>query len=92
MQPVILLKNIRVTQGENFSLSVENLALQPASDLCSDRSQRFRQKHPASRNGVIALTRSRDNRILRQQATTTLPSSGKESPWWNRLPICSMAR
>jgi tungstate transport system ATP-binding protein len=29
MQPVISLKNIRVTQGENFSLSVESLALQP---------------------------------------------------------------
>ena len=28
MQPVISLKNIRVTQGDNFSLSVENLALQ----------------------------------------------------------------
>jgi len=29
MQPVILLKNIRVTLGESFSLSVESLALQP---------------------------------------------------------------
>jgi tungstate transport system ATP-binding protein len=29
MQPVISLKNIRVTQGDNFSLSVESLALQP---------------------------------------------------------------
>ncbi len=29
MQPVILLKNIRVTLGDNFSLSVESLALQP---------------------------------------------------------------
>lgn len=29
MQPVILLKNIRVRLGKNFCLSVENLALQP---------------------------------------------------------------
>lgn len=29
MQPVISLKNIRVTKGDNFSLSVESLALQP---------------------------------------------------------------
>lgn len=29
MQPVISLNNIRVTQGDNFSLSVERLALQP---------------------------------------------------------------
>lgn len=29
MQPVITLKNIKITQGENFSLSVEHLALQP---------------------------------------------------------------
>lgn len=29
MQPVISLKNIRVSQGENFILSVESLALQP---------------------------------------------------------------
>jgi tungstate transport system ATP-binding protein len=29
MQSVISLKNIRVMQGENFSLSVENLSLQP---------------------------------------------------------------
>jgi len=29
MQPVISLKNIRVAQGENFSLSVDSLALQP---------------------------------------------------------------
>jgi tungstate transport system ATP-binding protein len=29
MPPVILLKNIRVTLGESFSLSIENLALQP---------------------------------------------------------------
>lgn len=29
MQPVISLKNIRITQGDNFSLSVESLALQP---------------------------------------------------------------
>jgi len=29
MQPVISIKNVRVTQGENFNLSVENLALRP---------------------------------------------------------------
>jgi len=29
MQPVISLKNVRATLGDNFSLSVENLALQP---------------------------------------------------------------
>ena len=29
MQPVITLKNIKITQGENFSLSVEYLTLQP---------------------------------------------------------------
>lgn len=29
MQPVISLKNIRITQGDNFSLSVETLSLQP---------------------------------------------------------------
>lgn len=29
MQPVISLKNIRVTKGDNFSLTVESLALQP---------------------------------------------------------------
>ncbi len=91
MQPVILLKKIRVTLGNNFSLSVESLALQPRRIYALTGPNGAGKSTLLACYGVVDYTAGRYDRIRRQRSNAILPSSGKESPWWSSRPTCSKA-
>jgi tungstate transport system ATP-binding protein len=80
MQPVISLKNIRVTQGENFSLSVESLALQPgriyaltgANGAGKSTLLRVMALLMAPQSGSIEFAGSASGNLARQRQRVTL--------------------